>query len=82
MNHPEKCPLHEQIDETMDHLLMSYAFAREFWYYLLIKFGIHSLAPQLVDSSFLRWWEEVLGAVSGLIKRGLNSLIILGAWII
>jgi hypothetical protein len=72
MNHSEKCPLCEQEAETLNHLLVSCAFAREFWYYLLRKFGMHSLAPQPTES--LKWWE-------GLIKRGLDSLIVLGAWI-
>jgi hypothetical protein len=28
------------------------------------------------------WWEEASGSVNGPIKKGLNSLIALGAWII
>jgi hypothetical protein len=81
MNHQEKCPLCEQEAETLNHLLVSCAFAREFWYYLLRKFGMHSLAPQPTESS-LDWWEEVSGTVNGLIKKGLDSLNIVGAWII
>jgi hypothetical protein len=53
---------------------MSCAFAREFLVLSIEKFGMHSLAPQPTES-FLKWWE-------GLIKRGLDSLIILEAWII
>jgi hypothetical protein len=36
----------------------------------------------MVASSFLGWWEKEARAVSGLIKKGINSLIILGAWAI
>jgi hypothetical protein len=36
----------------------------------------------MAASSFLGWWEKAAGAVRGLIKKGLNSLIILGAWAI
>jgi hypothetical protein len=64
----------------MDHLLVQCSFSREFWYLLLRKFGLHSLAPQPTANSFLGWWEVVGGAVLGLTKKGLNSLIILGAW--
>jgi hypothetical protein len=43
--HPKKCPLCDQEDETMDHLLVSCIFARQFWYLLLRQVGLHSLAP-------------------------------------
>jgi hypothetical protein len=56
------------------------SFSREFWYLLLRKFGFYSLAPQPDADSFLGWWEEVEGAVFGLTKKGLDSLLILGAW--
>lgn len=32
--------------------------------------------------SFLEWWEEASEAVNGLTKKGLDFLIILGAWLI
>jgi hypothetical protein len=80
LNHPEKCLLCDQEEENIDHLLVQCSFAREFWYLLLRKFGLHSLAPQPTTNSFLGWWEVVGGAVHGLTKKGLNSLIILGAW--
>jgi hypothetical protein len=75
-------PLCDQEDETLDHLLVTCSFSREFWYLLLRKFGLHSLAPQPDVGSYLGWWEEVGAAVNGLTKRGLDSLIILGAWIL
>jgi hypothetical protein len=31
---------------------------------------------------FMNWWEEVSGIVNGPNKKGVNSLIALGAWII
>ena len=31
---------------------------------------------------FLDWWENASEIVNGLSKKGLNSLIILGAWLI
>jgi hypothetical protein len=74
MNHPEKCPLCEQEAETLDHLLVSCTFSREFVYRLLRKFGLHSLAPQPAVFSFLRWWEEVSGAVNGFTKKASTPL--------
>jgi hypothetical protein len=55
-------------------------FSREFWYLLLRKFGLHSLAPQPDVGSYLGWWESVGNIANGLTKKGLDSLIILGAW--
>jgi hypothetical protein len=40
--------------------------------------GLHSLAPQQIDLVFDEWWEKANMAISGITKRGLNSLIILG----
>jgi hypothetical protein len=33
-------------------------------------------------SSFMSWWEEASSSVRGLVRKGLNSLIALGAYII
>jgi hypothetical protein len=74
LNHPEKCPLCDQEDETLDHLLVTCSFSREFWYLLLRKFGLHSLAPQPNVGSYLVWWEEVGAVVNGLTKKGLAPL--------
>jgi hypothetical protein len=82
LTHPEKCPVCDQEDETIDHLLVTCSLSREFWYLLLRKFGLHSLAPQLDVGSYLGWWELVGNIVNGLTKKGLDSLIILGAWIL
>jgi hypothetical protein len=55
-------------------------FSREFWFSLLSHFGVAALAPQPSDQSFDDWWRKVDEASSGDVKKGLNSLIILGAW--
>jgi hypothetical protein len=80
--HPKKCPLCDQEDETIDHLLVSCVFAKQFWYILLRQVGVHSLAPQPTDLVFDEWWERAHKATSRLTRKGLNSLIILGAWVI
>jgi hypothetical protein len=49
---------------------------------MLRKFGLHSLAPQPDATSFLDWWKKSSDIVSGLVKKGLDSLIILGAWMV
>jgi hypothetical protein len=45
-------------------------------------FGLHSLAPLQDDTHFLFWWKRILAIVPGLSRKGLDSLIILGAWLI
>jgi hypothetical protein len=81
MNHPARCTLCDQESETINHLLVSCVFSRVFWY-ILRKFGLHSLAPQQGDTYFMVWWERASAQVSGLRKKGLDSLLSLGAWLI
>jgi hypothetical protein len=82
IDHPFKCPLCDQEAETLDHLLVACVFSRDFWFKLLSQVGLQMVAPQPGSPSFMSWWEEVSGIVNGLVKKGLNSLIAMGAWII
>jgi hypothetical protein len=82
LDHPSKCPLCDQEAQTLDHLLVSCVFSREFWFKLLRQLGLQFPAPQLGLPSFMLWWKEASGSVNGPIKKGLNSIIALGAWII
>jgi len=78
--HPECCPLCDQADETIDHLLVSCVFTRQIWFKLLRSVGLQILAPQPDETSFDDWWEKASERVSGQVRNGLNSIIILGAW--
>jgi hypothetical protein len=82
LNHPIRCPLCDQQGETLNHLLVNCVFSRIFWYNLLRKFGLHSLAPQPDAVSFMDWWEMVSETVNGLVREGFDSPIILGSWMI
>jgi hypothetical protein len=46
LDHPEKCLLCDQEEETMDHLLSSCVFSRQFWFKFLQKVTLHDLTPQ------------------------------------
>ena len=59
---------------------MGCVFSRDFWFSLLSHFGVASLAPQPSDQSFDEWWRKVDLAASRDLSKGLNSLVILGAW--
>jgi hypothetical protein len=78
--HPERCPLCDQAMETIDHLLVLCVFAREFWFRLFSQIGLQVYSPQPTEISFHNWWERVSNAASEVLRKGINSLIILGAW--
>ena len=80
--HPDRCLLCDQEEENIQHLHIGCVFARQFWYDILHSIGLATLAPQPVDSSFDAWWDKAVLTVSGDARKGLNSLIILGAWTI
>ena len=80
--HPELCPLCDQEEKNIQHLLVGCVFARHFWLELLQFFGLATLAPQLDEPSFDVWWDRSALMVSGDTRKGLNSLVILGAWTI
>jgi hypothetical protein len=79
MDHPDKCPLCNQEEETIDHLLVSCAFAKQFWFTFLNQVNLQVLLPQPEDSSFLHWWEKASRAITRPARKEFNSLFILGA---
>ena len=78
--HPAVCPLCDQAEETLDHLLISCVFSRQMWFNLLHGLGLQALAPGLDDKVFDDWWENLSNKLSGQVQKGVNSLVILGAW--
>jgi hypothetical protein len=78
--HPSKCPLCDQEDETINHLLLSCVFSHQVWFIILQSVGLQALAPQIGDLSFDDWWDQSSKRVEGQNRKGLNSIIILVAW--
>jgi hypothetical protein len=70
----------------LNHLLVSCVFSREVWFQIMKYVELQHLAPNLASSSFKDWWEGVVAApadpANKELHKGLNSLIILGAWAI
>jgi hypothetical protein len=62
MSHPKKCPLCDQEEETIDHLLITCVFARQFWFTILRQLNLQDIFPQPDDRS-LEWW--MLGIMDG-----------------
>jgi len=65
LKHPPKCPLCDQVGETIDHLLVSCVFSRQFWFCILQHFGLQAAAPQLDDHYFIDWWAGASSRFSG-----------------
>lgn len=78
--HSESCPLCDQEEETINHLLVGCVFARQFWFLVLQEAGLQVLAPQPEDSSLDDWWEQAANQCTPSLRKGLNSFIVLGAW--
>ena len=78
--HPDECPLCDQQQETIQHLLASCIFTRQFWLSILSPFGLGYLTPAVDEPSFVEWWGRLVLRVPNGRKKGLNSVIILGAW--
>jgi nuclear pore complex protein Nup210 len=47
---------------------------------MLQKVGMQNLSSQLDETSFEGWRDRASKAVDGLARKGLNSIVILGAW--
>jgi hypothetical protein len=73
MDHPERCLLCDQEQESIDHLLVGCVFARCFWFRFLEKVDLRFLAPQLGDDDWLGWWKRAANQVHGVAAKGLNS---------
>jgi hypothetical protein len=80
--HLHRCLLCDQEEETLNHLQVSCVFTRQFWFSLLQSMGLQNRSPQIGTSSFDGWWDGASKALVGPLHKGLNSIIMLGAWAI
>ncbi|GJN04629.1 hypothetical protein PR202_ga22193 [Eleusine coracana subsp. coracana] len=56
--------------------------ARQVWCNVFSSLNLPALVPQLAERSFANWWRRAVRRVPKERKKGINSLIILVAWII
>jgi hypothetical protein len=68
--HPALFPLCDQEKEDIQHLLVTYVFARQFWFWMLRLVGLVALTPQPHESSFIDWWGKVENWWAMLCDRG------------
>jgi len=80
--HPSMCPLCDQEEENIQQLLTTCVFSREFWFRILTPMGFQGRVPSRHEISFADWWRKAVTKVPKETRKGLNSTIILGAWVI
>ena len=68
------CPLCDQHEELINHLLCACPFSREFWFLLLQKLSLQALTPQIDDVYFDDWWESAESLIDNQTRKGLNSI--------
>jgi hypothetical protein len=56
LDHPHKCPLSDQEEDTSQHLLLSCVFAQVIWFTMLSSIGLPQLSPTQIDEVFQEWW--------------------------
>ena len=56
--HPAHCPLCDQEDENVQHLLTSCVFARQFWFNIFRPLNIAGLVPSRHCTSLAAWWKK------------------------
>jgi hypothetical protein len=80
LDHPDKCLLCDQQEETAQHILVACVFARDIWAQILNKVGLLPLAPEITDVVFQDWWRKAEQKVPNSKRKGFNSLVILVSW--
>ena len=80
--HPSHCPFCDQEEENIQHLLTTCVLARDFWYPILSVLGLQDWVPSSHEISFADWWHKATKKLSKGMKKGLNTVIFQGAWIL
>jgi hypothetical protein len=82
LQHPAGCVLCDQEEEDVQHILTTCVFAREFWFTILNTIGLAARTPDQLVNSFPDRWRKACKRLPKTMKKGLNSLIILGSWLL
>ncbi|WVZ75533.1 hypothetical protein U9M48_023578 [Paspalum notatum var. saurae] len=78
--HHPSCPLCDQADESIQHILMQCVVARELWFQVLQKINLHAVSPPEASSRLTSWWSQSSRALPKDARKGFNSLVILVSW--
>lgn len=77
MPHQDSCPLYDQHEETMQHLLVECVFARQVWHWLKTKTGREEFDP-LGEDTVTSWCIRQEQGMEH--KRSTRVLCLLGMW--
>jgi hypothetical protein len=77
--HPPRCPLCDQAEETMEHLLVGCPFSRTVWHEVLSWVRSTARPPRRGDD-FVGWWQGATRSTPRALRKGTSSLIMLTAW--
>jgi hypothetical protein len=57
--HPNKCILCDQEEKTIQHILTTCVFARQFWHSMLSPLNLQQPVPNRREHSFATWWRKI-----------------------
>ena len=80
--HPSHCSFCDQEEENIQHILTTCVLAREFWCRIFSVLGLQYRIPSPHEISFTDWWRKAVKKLQKDKKKGLNTVIILAAWIL
>lgn len=80
LQHPTACPLCDQSDENINHILVGCVFVREAWFHVLHLIGLAAITPTTEDAGFQEWWRAAARRAGKDAAKGLNSIVMLVAW--
>lgn len=75
------CVFYRYDNETIDHLMVGCAITGQFWACFMQQVGFHQYIP-FEQSSLENFWLHARQLVSATSRKGLESCIILIAWMI
>jgi hypothetical protein len=58
MTKKQSCVLCDQEEETVQHILTSCVFARQFGHGILSSISLNNVVPKRGDSCFVDWWRK------------------------
>ncbi|WVZ63856.1 LOW QUALITY PROTEIN: hypothetical protein U9M48_013454 [Paspalum notatum var. saurae] len=78
--HLPACPICDQAEETIHHILGSCVLAREVWVEVLRRLQLTALKPLNPSCKFFSWWSQSSKALPKDLRKGFNTLFILVSW--
>jgi hypothetical protein len=73
------CALCDQEAETLEHLLLHYAYSRELWFRILRRHGWLTMPPAL-QQAIIDWWLSVRKWLSKAPRKTVDSVVALVLW--